>query len=371
MLRAWKILGTVSFKVLGDNLFLLDFEHEWDKTQVMGERPWLFDANLVTIAEFDGFTPLSQMDFEKAAFWVRMYNLPLVCMGSAIGHQIGSTVGVVEDVEVNDGDVPWGEYLRVRILIDLAKPLDRGRKIMTKNKSTWVAFQYEKIPNFCYNCGVVRHGRKGCVASDSHVEGGLPGESPFGSWLKVIHVFRKWRGGDESKGRWRTNQGQQWRRGRHSCESPAEDSQTGASDDSQSPTLSDPLNEKQNSSMISLIFSDLDIMGRDSRHQMRSRIPEDPLSSDSQEVGSGKVGVVTGLADGVSVNPALGMDNSGMRDMRDTSVGEFKNSLGLILRDEMRVTLASGFVGADLSQDQVGGGPSRFVGSWDSKLGQM
>jgi hypothetical protein len=123
--------------------------------------------------------------------------------------------------------------------------------------------------------------------------------------------------------------------------------------------------------MISLIFSDLDIMGRDSRHQMRSRIPEDPLSSDSQEVGSGKVGVVTGLADGVSVNPALGMDNSGMRDMRDTSVGEFKNSLGLILRDEMRVTLASGFVGADLSQDQVGGGPSRFVGSWDSKLGQM
>jgi hypothetical protein len=106
MLRAWKILGTVSFKVLGDNLFLLDFEHEWDKTQVMGERPWLFDANLVTIAEFDGFTPLSQMDFEKAAFWVRMYNLPLVCMGSAIGHQIGSTVGVVEDVEVNDGDVP-------------------------------------------------------------------------------------------------------------------------------------------------------------------------------------------------------------------------------------------------------------------------
>jgi hypothetical protein len=28
MLRAWKILGTVLFKVLWDNLFLLDFEHE-------------------------------------------------------------------------------------------------------------------------------------------------------------------------------------------------------------------------------------------------------------------------------------------------------------------------------------------------------
>jgi hypothetical protein len=86
MLRAWKILGTVSFKVLWDNLFLLDFEHEWDKTHVMRGRPWLFDGNLMAIAEFDGFTPPSQMDFEKVAFWVRMYNLPLVCMGSAIGH---------------------------------------------------------------------------------------------------------------------------------------------------------------------------------------------------------------------------------------------------------------------------------------------
>jgi len=173
---------------------------------------------------------------------------------------------VVEDVEVNDGVVAWGEYLRVRIVIDLAKPLDRGRKITINNKSTWVAFQYEKIPNFCYNCGVVRHGRKRCVASESHVEGGLPRETPFGSWLKVIPVFRKWRGGDESKGRWRTDQGQQWRRGRHSCESPAEDSQTGGSDDSQSPTPNDPLNEKQNSSMISPVFSDSDIMGRDSSH---------------------------------------------------------------------------------------------------------
>jgi hypothetical protein len=52
----------------------------------MRGRPWLFDGNLVAIAEFDGFTPPSQMDFEKVVFWVRMYNLPLVCMGSAIGH---------------------------------------------------------------------------------------------------------------------------------------------------------------------------------------------------------------------------------------------------------------------------------------------
>jgi hypothetical protein len=127
MLHAWKILGSVSFKVLGENLFLIDFEQEWEKLHVMEGRPWLFDGNLMAIAEFDGFTPPTQMVFEKATFWVRMYNLPLACMESTIGHQIGATVGTVEEVEVNEGEEAWEEYLWVRIVIDLTKPLDRGR----------------------------------------------------------------------------------------------------------------------------------------------------------------------------------------------------------------------------------------------------
>jgi len=79
------------------------------------------------------------MAFDKASFWIRMYNLPLACMNSTIGHQVGSTVGLVEEVEANEGEMAWGEYLRVRIVIDLTKPLDWGRKLTIKNKSTWIA----------------------------------------------------------------------------------------------------------------------------------------------------------------------------------------------------------------------------------------
>jgi hypothetical protein len=171
------------------------------KTNVLEGRPWLFDGNLVAVMDFDGFTPPSQMVFEKTAFWVRMYNLPLACMGSEIGHQIGSTIGKVEDVEVNVRDAAWREYLRVRIIIDLSKPLDMGRKINIKNKSTWVAFKYEKLPNFCYLCGVVRHENLGCAVQNVQHDGGLPRDTPFGPWLKVAPTFRKWRGGVDHKGR--------------------------------------------------------------------------------------------------------------------------------------------------------------------------
>jgi hypothetical protein len=55
-----------------------------------------------------------------------------------------------------------GEYLRVRIVIDLSKPLARVREINVKNNSLWVAFKYEEIPKFCFNCGVIRYGKRGC-----------------------------------------------------------------------------------------------------------------------------------------------------------------------------------------------------------------
>jgi hypothetical protein len=59
---------------------------------------------------------------------------------------VGSTVGEVEDIDVLDDGVGWGEYLRVKICIDLTKPLSRGRIIKVQEKDIWVAFQYEKIP---------------------------------------------------------------------------------------------------------------------------------------------------------------------------------------------------------------------------------
>jgi hypothetical protein len=42
------------------------------------------------------------------AFWVRMYDLPLVCMGKNVGYKIGASVGEVEDVDIVDGDPGWG-----------------------------------------------------------------------------------------------------------------------------------------------------------------------------------------------------------------------------------------------------------------------
>jgi hypothetical protein len=162
LIHAWQPSGWVTFKMLGNNMYLIEFEKEWDKIRILEGRPWTFDGHLVSLVDYDDVIPPSDLEFKRATFWVRMFRLPLACMGWEIGYKIGAMVGVVEDVDVNEDGVGWGEFLRVQIVLDLSKPLPRGMTIRVRDKAIWVAFQYEKIPKFCFKCGVIKHDSKGC-----------------------------------------------------------------------------------------------------------------------------------------------------------------------------------------------------------------
>jgi hypothetical protein len=191
MVCAWKPTGSVSFRTLGPNLFVIDFEKWWDKDRILEGRPWTFDGDLFSLVDFDGLTPVAELEFEKAAFWVRMYKLPLTCMGREVGLQVGSTVGEVEDIDDLDDGVGWGEYLRVKIRIDLTKPLSRGRIIKVQEKDIWVAFQYEKIPRFCFTCGIVVHCSKKCGEYGGRRVQRAEGTEDFGPWLRVASPSRR------------------------------------------------------------------------------------------------------------------------------------------------------------------------------------
>jgi hypothetical protein len=46
--------------------------------------------------------------------------------------------------------VSVGEYLRVRVKIDLMKPLSRGRTLKVQGKLVRVYIQHEGLPRFCF-----------------------------------------------------------------------------------------------------------------------------------------------------------------------------------------------------------------------------
>lgn len=66
------------------------------------------------------------------------------CMNHKYGELIKGTVGKVMDVEVETDDMRWGRFLRVRMEVNLAKPLARGRSV--ENEKFWILLKYEKLP---------------------------------------------------------------------------------------------------------------------------------------------------------------------------------------------------------------------------------
>ena len=50
--------------------------------------------------DFDGRTPLSQMEFKHSPFWIQVHDMPLLCMTKTVGMKIRESMGNVEDIDV-------------------------------------------------------------------------------------------------------------------------------------------------------------------------------------------------------------------------------------------------------------------------------
>lgn len=77
--------------------------------------------------------------------------------------EIGAKIGMVLDIDVHEKGVQWGKFLTVRIRFDATKKLVKGKRVTIEGReSRWVFFKYERLPNFCYQCGMLDHGEKDC-----------------------------------------------------------------------------------------------------------------------------------------------------------------------------------------------------------------
>ncbi|KAG6713755.1 hypothetical protein I3842_05G169600 [Carya illinoinensis] len=149
--------GWVKFKELGDFKFLIEFQFLGDKEKVLGGRPWFFDRNLVSFLEFDEDVLLNDILFRFEPFWIQLHGLPWGAMTDEVGRQLGSSVGHAIRVDADSDGVAWGKCMRIRVAMDLHKPLLRGKWMELNNLKHWIAIKYERLQSFCFHCGILAH----------------------------------------------------------------------------------------------------------------------------------------------------------------------------------------------------------------------
>ncbi|KAK3230846.1 hypothetical protein Dsin_002727 [Dipteronia sinensis] len=126
------------------------------------------------------------MIFPYSEFWVQIHRVPLLCMTKEIGHFLGGMVGVVSEEDVSGECV--GEFLSVRVNVDVSKPLRRCLRvdILGDGEETVMVLWYERLLNHCHQCGMLGHSTQECT--DAAAEAGSVGVEglPFGPWLQAL-----------------------------------------------------------------------------------------------------------------------------------------------------------------------------------------
>ena len=179
--QVWAISKGAIFRMIENELFVVQFGCKRDKEKVMAGRPWTFDQSLVLLQEIDADIQPSNIRMTHSPFWVRVYNLPMRCRSEQHIRLLGGCIGEVLGVDTNE--ILWDKSARLRVLIDITKPLRRVQRFSLKNGvSALVEIKYERLPTFCFLCGVIGHIRRDCVEVS---EEDKDGDRQWGAWLRA------------------------------------------------------------------------------------------------------------------------------------------------------------------------------------------
>ncbi|XVF36329.1 hypothetical protein REPUB_Repub19eG0048900 [Reevesia pubescens] len=101
-----------------------------------------------------------------------------------IGIVLGKTVGDVLELDMRENRVAWGKFLRVRVLLNVTKPLKRCCKLSKPNGGTLlVMIRYERLSDFCFVCGRLDHHESKCDIAFQLKKRDGKVKREYGQWL--------------------------------------------------------------------------------------------------------------------------------------------------------------------------------------------
>ena len=134
---------------MNENRLVFVFEDEADRERVMMGEPWAYDKYLIILQRIEKEDAIEDVVFRETSLWVQLHGLPVRRMNPEVANTLISSLGKIEQISDGDTNADGGQAMRIRVRLDVTKPLCRGRKAkLEKGRETLISFKYERSPIF-------------------------------------------------------------------------------------------------------------------------------------------------------------------------------------------------------------------------------
>uniref|UniRef100_A0A803MCJ0 CCHC-type domain-containing protein n=1 Tax=Chenopodium quinoa TaxID=63459 RepID=A0A803MCJ0_CHEQI len=176
----WRLNDNIAIRTIESNLFVFQFFDVADKERILASCSWFFDEKLLLVKEMLGGEQPLEVEFLSSPMWVRLLDVPFNKRNSSVMYDIGEALESF--LEFDDSNpLGWGEYMRIKVMTNVRKPLRRGVFIATEGKEVkWIDVKYERLADFCFYCGILDHTERDCLKKME--EGESKGEVVYQIW---------------------------------------------------------------------------------------------------------------------------------------------------------------------------------------------
>lgn len=117
----WEVRGTLLF-----------FYHIKDMHKVIERGPWMFEQNSLVLHQLIGNEDPQLVQLNKMDIWIQIYDPSTRMLTEKILQNIGNFVGVFGKSDPLNLNAMWKPYVRMRVTMDIGKPLKCRMKLKRK-----------------------------------------------------------------------------------------------------------------------------------------------------------------------------------------------------------------------------------------------
>lgn len=168
---------------LGGGKIIFEVSSVEIKQMVLDGCPWNFDKFLLLIADANGKGQPEKIPMIFENFWIQIHGLDPEDLTKEIGEKVGDALGVYKETCLGEDGVCQTKYLRIRIGLDVGKPLRRLVKIRIDGQPLVFKLKYERLPCFCFICGMLDHRDTMCCKRNMAIS--LTQQHQFGAFMRA------------------------------------------------------------------------------------------------------------------------------------------------------------------------------------------